>query len=70
MSNVFGVDGLRPEPVRKIKSDVKFDAGTGGSSGKGKLFGADSAVPQKETGKRHLKLGGGKLNESKVRSKF
>ena len=70
MGNVFGVDGLRPEPVRKIKSDVKFDGGNSGGSSKGKIFGSDSIMPEKENGKRHLKLGGGKLNESKVRSKF
>jgi hypothetical protein len=68
MSKVFGVNGLRPEAVKKLRTDVRPINDVAKSDGK--WTGCDSMVPEKETGKRHLKMGGGKLNESKVRPKF
>ena len=66
---VFGVNGLRPQAVRKAKSDVK-PVNDVAQSGGVKWTGLDGIKREKETGKRHLKMGGGKLNESKVRSKY
>lgn len=69
MSKVFGVEGIVPEPVRKLKTNPKFDGGNAHQT-KGSVFGVDEIKREKPNGKAYNKLGGNKLNESKVRSKF
>lgn len=69
MSKAFGVNGLKPMPVRKAKKDVQFDAGNEGS-GKSNWRGVDGLTPEKEMPGKAKKMGGGNEKNSKVRPAF
>lgn len=69
MSKAFGVNGLKPMPVRKASKDVKFDAGNEGS-GKSNWRGVDALIPEKEQPGASKRMGGSNPSNSKVRPAF
>jgi len=60
-----GVDGLRPEPVRKLRKDVEFNAGNGGGASHWK--GVDGLIPEREKPGNAKEMGGSTLHNSKIR---
>lgn len=69
MSKAFGVNGLKPMPVRKPKKDVEFKAGNEGS-GNSSWKGCDGLIPEKQMPGTAKKMGGGSEKNSKVRPAF
>jgi len=64
--SVFGESGIKPMPVRKARSDVKFDSGSASSSG-GSWKGQDGITPKRDVPNKAGKMGGANPQNSKIR---